>query len=40
MKQFTYIIADPIGLHARPAGFLLRKAKTYQSAITVQAPRS
>ncbi len=38
MKQFTYIIADPIGLHARPAGFLLRKAKTYQSAITVQAP--
>ncbi|MBQ8648074.1 MAG: HPr family phosphocarrier protein [Oscillospiraceae bacterium] len=38
MKQFTYTITDPIGLHARPAGFLLRKAKAYQSTILVQAP--
>ena len=29
MKQFTYTIADPLGIHARPAGLLARVAKEY-----------
>jgi len=27
MKQFTYVINDPIGIHARPAGLLVKAAK-------------
>lgn len=27
MKQFSYIIKDEIGLHARPAGLLAKEAK-------------
>ena len=29
MKQFTYTITDPIGIHARPAGLLAKLAKTF-----------
>ena len=29
MKRFTYTIADPLGIHARPAGLLARAAKEY-----------
>ena len=29
MKQFTYTITDPLGIHARPAGILAKAAKTY-----------
>ena len=35
MYEFRYTIADPIGIHARPAGLLSREGKKYQSAITV-----
>ena len=35
MKQFVYVIKDPIGLHARPAGLLVKEARTYKSRITV-----
>ena len=35
MKQFSYIIKDEIGLHARPAGLLAREAKKYQSTVTL-----
>ena len=36
MKQFTYAITDPIGIHARPAGMLAKAAKTYaDTEITV-----
>ena len=35
MKTFQYIITDPIGLHARPAGLLVKEAKKYESTITV-----
>lgn len=36
MKQFTYTIKDPIGIHARPAGLLAKLAKTYtDTEITV-----
>ena len=37
MKAFEYAITDPMGLHARPAGMLVQKAKTYASRITVSA---
>lgn len=35
MKQFTYTITDPIGIHARPAGLLTKAAKGLDSTITV-----
>lgn len=36
MKSFTYTITDPVGLHARPAGDLVRKIKTFESDCTIQ----
>lgn len=35
MKKFEYTITDPEGLHARPAGFLVKEALKYQSYITI-----
>ena len=35
MKEFQYVITDPLGLHARPAGMLVKAAAGYSSAITV-----
>ena len=35
MKQFTYTITDPIGIHARPAGLLAKFAKTLDSSVTI-----
>lgn len=35
MKQFTYIITDPIGIHARLAGLLAKFAKTLNSTVTI-----
>lgn len=35
MKQFTYTITDPVGIHARPAGLLAKAAKGMDSTITV-----
>ena len=29
MKQFSYTITDPIGIHARPAGMLAQLAKSF-----------
>ena len=36
MQQFTYTIPDPIGIHARPAGLLVKAAKALDSAVTIQ----
>ena len=36
MKQFTYTITDPVGIHARPAGLLVKAAKAFSSAITIE----
>ncbi len=36
MTTFTYTITDPIGLHARPAGMLVKEVKRYQSKITIE----
>lgn len=35
MKQFQYVISDPVGIHARPAGLLAKQAKTLDSTITI-----
>lgn len=35
MKSFEYTITDEVGLHARPAGLLVKEAKKYDSVITV-----
>ena len=37
MKTFTYIITDEIGIHARPAGLLVKEAKKYTSKIVLSA---
>lgn len=36
MKKFTYTIKDAIGIHARPAGFLVKEAKKFSSRITIK----
>ena len=36
MKVFNYTIKDEVGLHARPAGLLAKKAKEFSSEITVE----
>ncbi len=29
MRQFTYTVNDPLGIHARPAGLIAKLAKPY-----------
>lgn len=36
MKQFTYIIKDPIGIHARPATILAKEARNFESEIIIE----
>ena len=36
MKEFTYIIEDEIGIHARPAGNLVKLIKTFSSTVTLE----
>ena len=38
MKEFTHVIADPLGLHARPAGMLVKACAGYASGVTITAP--
>lgn len=35
MKKWEYVIRDEIGIHARPAGELVKEAKKYSSRITI-----
>ena len=35
MHQFDYVITDPLGIHARPAGLLAKEAKKFQSLCTI-----
>ncbi len=35
MKTFEYTIKDQLGIHARPAGLLVKTAKAYTSEITI-----
>jgi phosphocarrier protein len=34
MITFNYVITDDLGIHARPAGILIREAQKYKSAVT------
>ena len=38
MKEFKHVIADPLGMHARPAGMLVKAVAGYASKVTVTAP--
>ena len=35
MRTFEYTITDEVGIHARPAGLLVKEAKNYDSVIKV-----
>ena len=36
MKTFEYTITDPVGIHARPAGLLVKEIKSHAgSAVTI-----
>ena len=35
MKSFEYTITDPVGIHARPAGLLVKEAKNYAASIQI-----
>ena len=35
MKSFNYTITDPVGLHASPAGLLVKEVKNYASLVTI-----
>lgn len=35
MTRFAYTITDPDGLHARPAGLLVKQASKYKSKLTI-----
>lgn len=39
MKQFHYTVKDENGIHARPAGLLVRCAKEFQSEIQITSKR-
>ena len=36
MKTTTYTIQDELGIHARPAGLLVKEVKKFQSKITLE----
>lgn len=36
MKEFQYVITDPEGIHARPAGLLVKKANEFKSTVTIK----
>ena len=36
MKEFNYTITDPQGIHARPAGLLVKEATAFSSSITLE----
>ena len=36
MKTFSYTITDEVGIHARPAGLLAKKAKEFESVCTIE----
>ena len=36
MKEFSYTIKDEIGIHARPAGNLVKLIKGFSSSVTIE----
>lgn len=39
MKEFTYTICDELGIHARPAGLIVKKANEFSSDINIYKER-
>ena len=37
MKSFEYTVKDELGIHARPAGLLVKEAAKFKSAITLDS---
>ncbi len=35
MKSFNYTVKDEVGIHARPAGLLVKEVKKYASKVTI-----
>lgn len=35
MREFNYVITDPEGIHARPAGLLVKKAKEFACDVKI-----
>ena len=35
MKEFKYVVTDAQGIHARPAGLLVKEAKKFESECTI-----
>ena len=35
MRQFSYVITDEVGIHARPAGLLVKAAKACGAKVTI-----
>ena len=35
MKTFNYVITDEVGIHARPAGMLVKEANKYASTVSI-----
>ena len=38
MKKFKHVINDPLGLHARPAGQLVKACAGYACTVTITSP--
>lgn len=36
MKEFRYVITDELGIHARPAGLLVKEAAKFQADIKIK----
>ena len=36
MKEFTYTVRDKVGIHARPAGMLVKLVKEYSSDVYIE----
>ena len=36
MKEFKYVIRDEVGIHARPAGLLVKEAQRFSSAVQIR----
>jgi phosphocarrier protein len=36
MKEFTYAVKDKVGIHARPAGMLVKLVKEYSSDVYIE----
>lgn len=35
MKEVSYTIKDPLGIHARPAGLFVKKLQEFDSGVTI-----